>query len=361
MADLRCEKLSGIMAAQGLLVLLRESIAYRATGPARRRVIRQGKRLQCGLSPDPEPMSISSNHASRGKYAPRYWPTWAGLGLLWCLIHLPYRWQLGVGRFIGRQVMRIAGRRRHIASTNLRLCFPELGEEEHQRLLESYFESMGIGLLEMGMSWWAPSRKLEKLLHIDGLEYLEKALEEGKGAILLSGHFTTMEIGGRLLSMHAPFQVLYRKQKNQAIEAVMKKGRDRFTHKAILRDDLLAMRRSLRENIPVWYAPDQDFGLDKSVFVPFFGILATTITATSRLARASGAPVVPFFQKRLPGAAGYQLNLYPALENFPSDDIEHDTRRINEIIESRIRETPEQYLWAHRRFRTRPAGDAPLY
>jgi len=306
-------------------------------------------------------MSTPSDNATRGKYAPRYWPTWTALGILWCLIHLPYGWQLGIGRFIGRLVLRIAGHRRHIASTNLRQCFPELEEEEHQQLLARYFESMGIGLLEMGMSWWAPSRKLEKLARIEGLEHLEKALEKGNGAILLSGHFTTMEIGGRLLSMYAPFDVLYRKQRNPAMEAIMEKGRNRFTRKAIRRDDLLAMRRSLKQNIPVWYAPDQDFGLDKSVFVPFFGIPATTITATSRLARVSAAPVVPFFQVRLPGTAGYLLTLYPALEDFPGEDAVHDTRRINEIIEARVRGNPEQYLWAHRRFRTRPEGEASLY
>jgi KDO2-lipid IV(A) lauroyltransferase len=170
-----------------------------------------------------------------------------------------------------------------------------------------------------------------------------------------------MEIGGRLLSLFVPFQVLYRENKNAAMEHVIHHGRNRFTQKAIPRDNLLGMRKSLRQNMPVWYAPDQDFGIGKGVFAPFFGIPAATITATSTLAKMAQSPVVPFYQTRLPGARGYRLTLLPALENFPGADIEADTRRINALIETWIREQPEQYLWAHRRFKTRPEGSPPLY
>jgi KDO2-lipid IV(A) lauroyltransferase len=161
--------------------------------------------------------------------------------------------------------------------------------------------------------------------------------------------------------MQIPFQVLYREHKNAAMEYVISRGRDKFTYNPILRDNLLSMRRSLKKNIPVWYAPDQDFGTGKSMFVPFFGIPAATITATSTLARMAHSPVVPFVQTRLPGAAGYRLTLYPALEDFPGASLEEDTRRINAFLEARIREQPEQYLWAHRRFKTRPEGSPPFY
>ncbi len=294
-------------------------------------------------------------------FAPRYWPTWLGIGMLWCLTRLPYAVQLEIGRLIGRLLYLVATRRRHIAKVNLALCFPELSVAERQRILAENFASMGIGMLEMGMSWWDSGKRLKKLCSIEGMENLEQALAGGNGAILLSAHFTTMEIGGRLLSMHAPFQVLYREHKNAAMEYVISRGRNRFTHKAILRDNLLGMRRSLRKNIPVWYAPDQDFGIDKGIFVPFFGIPAATITATSSLAKMANSPVVPFYQTRLPGTQGYRLTLLPALENFPGDDIGEDTRRINSVIEECIRKQPEQYLWAHRRFKTRPDGSPSVY
>lgn len=294
-------------------------------------------------------------------YAPRYWLTWLGVALLWCLTRLPYRVQVWMGRGAGRLIMRVAAKRRDIVRVNLELCFPELDLQDRERLLVENFESMGIALLEMGMSWWSPDRRLEKLFTVEGMDNLEQALKAGNGAILLSAHFTTMEIGGRMLAMRTPFQVLYRKHNNAAMEYVISRGRNRFTHKAILRDNLLGMRRSLRQNIPVWYAPDQDFGIGKGAFVPFFGIPAATLTVTSILAKMANSPVVPFLQTRLPGAQGYVLRLYPALDNFPGESPEDDTRRLNEFLEARIREHPEQYLWAHRRFKTRPPGEPPVY
>lgn len=294
-------------------------------------------------------------------YAPRYWPTWAGIALLWCLTRLPFGMQIRVGRGLGHLLRAFGGRRKRITQTNIDLCFPELTPQERARITRENFAAMGIAILEMGMSWWVSERRLRRLVTIEGLENLEHALQAGHGAILLSAHFTTMEIGGRLLSMFAPFQVLYREHKNAAMEYVISRGRNKFTHRAILRDNLLGMRRSLRNNIPVWYAPDQDFGIGKGVFVPFFGIPAATITATSTLAKMAGSPVVPFYQTRLPGGRGYRLRLLPALDDFPGEDIETDTRRINAVLESLIREQPEQYLWAHRRFKTRPEGMEPVY
>jgi KDO2-lipid IV(A) lauroyltransferase len=305
-------------------------------------------------------MSSTSQNTTK-LYAPRYWPTWLGAALLWCLTRLPYGFQVWLGRGLGRLIMRVAAKRRHIVSVNLELCFPELAAQERERLLVENFESMGIALLEMGMSWWSPNRRLEKLFTVEGMDNLEQALKAGNGAILLSAHFTTLEIGGRMLAMRTPIQVLYREHKNAAMEYVISRGRNRFTDKAILRDNLLGMRRSLRQNIPVWYAPDQDFGIGKGAFVPFFGIPAATLTVTSTLAKMANSPVVPFVQTRLPGSRGYVLKLYPALEEFPGESAEDDTRRINEFLEARIREQPAQYLWAHRRFKTRPQGKAPIY
>jgi KDO2-lipid IV(A) lauroyltransferase len=293
--------------------------------------------------------------------APRYWPTWLGVLLLRLLVLLPYPAQLVTGRMIGHLVRLLAAHRRHIVQVNLELCFPELDAVARRRLLVENFAAMGIAVLEMGMSWWGSDRRLRRLVRVEGLEHLQQALQAGRGAILLSAHFTTMEIGGRLLSLFAPFQILYREHKNPVMERVIRRGRDSFAQRTILRDDLLALRSSLRQNVPIWYAPDQDFGLSKGIFVPFFDIPAATITATSRLARAGHTPVVPFVQTRLAGTRGYQLTLYPALEQFPGSSVEEDTRRINALLEQLIREQPEQYLWAHRRFKTRPPGLAAVY
>ena len=297
----------------------------------------------------------------RHPYSIRYWPTWMVIAVLWCLSHLPFTWQLAIGRFIGRTFQQFAGRRRAIAAVNLSLCFPELSAGERDTILAEQFISMGIGVLEMAMSWWAPARRLKKLARVEGLQHLQDALDRDKGVILLSAHFTTLEIGGRLLALHAPFHVMYREHKNAAFDRVMKSARIRHFGKAIPRGDLRGMLRSLQHNMPVWYAPDQDYGREQSIFVPFFGIPAASITATSRLARLSGAAVVPFFQTRLPGARGYRLTLYPPLDNFPGASVEEDTQRVNDIIEARIREQPGQYLWAHRRFKNRPEGEAQVY
>lgn len=294
-------------------------------------------------------------------WSPRYWHVQAGLALGRLVARLPFPVQIGLGKALGWLAYLLMPGRRRVARTNIHLCFPELDVRARRRLLRGHFQSLGIGVIETAMSWWAPAERLRGLARVEGLEYLRAALANGHGVILLSAHFTTLEIGGRLLSLHAPFHVLYRPHKNAAFEAVMQAARARHFEKAISRDDMRAMLKSLKANMPVWYAPDQNYGREHSIFVSFFGIPASTITATARLARISGAEVVPFFQERLPGTAGYRLRLYPALVNFPTDDEAADTQRINDLIEAEIRKIPAQYLWAHRRFKTRPAGEPALY
>jgi KDO2-lipid IV(A) lauroyltransferase len=291
----------------------------------------------------------------------RYWPTWIGLGLLRCLCRFPYAWQTAIGRRLGGLSLHLARRRRRIAAVNLSLCFPQLTDNGRQQLLEDHFVSLGIGVMEMAMSWWGTDRQLRKLVTLEGLDNLHQALERNRGVILLSAHFTTLEIGGRLLAMHAPFHVLYRNHKNPAFESVMQAARIRNFEKAIPRGDLRGLLKSLEQNMPVWYAPDQDHGANHSLFVPFFGIPAATLTAVSRLVRVSGAAVVPFFQSRLSENRGYRLTLLPALEHFPGESVEQDLRRISGLIEERVRECPEQYLWVHRRFKTRPPGMPDVY
>lgn len=292
---------------------------------------------------------------------PKFWLTWLGLGLGWLAAKLPYGLQLSLGRLIGKLLFRTSARRVHIARTNLELCFPNKSEAEREALLRENFESMGIAVMEVVMSWWSSDKQLKHLVKIEGLHYLQEALAQGKGVILLSAHFTTMEIGGRLLALYSPFHPLYRQHKNPVFEYIMHKSRSRHTQKAIERGDMRGMIRSLKGKMAVWYAPDQDYGLEKSIFVNFFNVPAATITATIRLAQLNNSPVVPFFQQRLKNNEGYLLRIYPAVENFPSGDIEADTQRINHIIEDEILKMPEQYLWAHRRFKNRPENLPPVY
>ncbi len=280
---------------------------------------------------------------------------------MWLIAQLPYRAQLALGNILGHMMYHASPRRRHIAAVNLRLCFPELSEPERAALLRRHFASLGMGAMETAMSWWTPDKRLRGLAHIQGLEHLEQAKKMGKGVILLSGHFTTLEIGTHLLAIHTRFHAMYRAHKNALFEAVMKRAREARCEKAIASDDVRGMLQSLKQNIPVWYASDQNYGHKHSVFVPFFGVAAATNPAPVRLSSISGAPIVPFFVQRLPDTQGYQLTLLPALENVPGASAETDMRYIHQLIENQVRKTPEQYLWVHRRFKDRPPGEADVY
>jgi len=292
---------------------------------------------------------------------PRYWLLWMVIGILWCLTRLPHRWQLAAGRQIGLMAFWLAPRRRRIAAINLKLCFVELNDTQRYQLLRRHFESLGMGLLEMLSAWWRGDRALKSLGHIEGLEHLHTALEQGKGVILVGAHFTSLEIGTRFLTMHAAIHAVYRPHENPLIEYFMKKSRDSRAEKAIPRDAVREMVRSLKQNKLLWFATDQNFGHKQSVFANFFGIAAATNIATSRLAQISGASVVPFFTQRLENNQGYKVIIQPALENFPSNDSVQDASLINQLIEIQARRAPEQYLWVHRRFKDRPSGETEFY
>lgn len=275
---------------------------------------------------------------------------------------LPFRWQLTLGGWVGRGIGRMARRRRKIARINLERCFPEQSAAEREQLLDAHFAALGIGLFETAMAWWASDEKLHGLARVEGGGHLEQALARGKGVILLTGHFTTLELGARFITWQQPFHAMYRSHKNPLYEAVMRRERERRSRLPPLpHEDLRGLLRAFKRGRAVWYAPDQNHGRRNSVFVPFFGIPTCTITATSRLAALSGAAVVPYFPHRLPGMAGYEVVILPVLENFPSSDVIADTARINALMEKYVRQIPEQYLWVHRRFKTRPPGQPGFY
>ena len=297
---------------------------------------------------------------------PRYWPIWLGFGLLRLITFLPYGLQSRAGRILGRLLYRIAGKRRRIAETNLRLCFPELDNEHREALLRRNFDHLGMEVIETAVSWWGTTQQIRSLGHITGMEYLQSALQDGKGVILLTGHMTSLDIGGQILAeklshTENPIFAMYKRSRNPLIEVLMLRGRLRFAGAVFKRQDLRTMLRGLAGNHPVWYAPDQDFGLKQGVFADFFGVPTATLTATAKFAARSGARVVPYFPIRLPGNQGFEVRILPALEDFPSGDDVADAQRTNAILEAIVKEYPEQYMWVHRRFKTRPEGLPSIY
>ncbi|HEX6928113.1 MAG TPA: LpxL/LpxP family Kdo(2)-lipid IV(A) lauroyl/palmitoleoyl acyltransferase, partial [Gammaproteobacteria bacterium] len=283
---------------------------------------------------------------------PVYWPIWLVIGLMRMGVYLPFAVQIALGRVIGRLIRMCSRDRRAITRINLDLCFPELTPAKRKQLAREHFEALGIAVFEIALCWWGSERKLLRLVRIEGVEHLDAALARGKGALLLSAHFTTLEIGGRLLSLFRPFHLMYRPNRTELLEIIISNSRRKHFEKVIPRDDVRAMIRSLKDNHPVWYAPDQGYRGKHSAMLPFFNVPAPTNTATSRIANSTGSPVLPFMVERLPGTAGYVLRIDPPLENFPSDDPEKDGARVNAIIEADARRVPEQYLWCHNRFKT---------
>jgi KDO2-lipid IV(A) lauroyltransferase len=291
---------------------------------------------------------------------PRYWLLWLGLGLVRALNTLPLRWQMAVGRGLGRIGHALSRRDRRIADINIRLCLPGLTEGERNHLVKSHFRSLGCALLETGLVWWASARRLERLVEFEGVEHLRDALAKGRGALLLSAHFTTLEMGARALTLLGPTSIMYLTPKNRLIAELSRRNRGRHTVSAISSDRVRDLLQSLKSNLPVWYAPDQRYTGKNSELVPFFGQPAASNVATSRLAKISGAPVLPYFPRRRADNRGYVVQTHAPFDNFPSDDPVADTRRFHELIERHVRDHPEQYLWTYKRFR-RPGPNGDPY
>lgn len=290
---------------------------------------------------------------------PRWWPTWAGVAVMWWTAQLPIRFQWWLGKQVGLLAWHFAGRRRHIADVNIRLCFPELTTTQQTALVRNSFIANGIGLMELGIAWFRNPAKLTNITGVHGKEHLDNALAEGKGVLLLGGHYSTLDLGGSLITEYIEADVMQRDHNNPLMNAVMTRARERRYETVLGARDIRGMFRSLKKNRTVWYATDQDYGRKDIVFAPFFGIPAGTITATSRFAARSHCKVVPFSHFRREGKPGYDIYFHPPLDPFPSGDDLQDATTINQIIEREIRRAPDQYLWMHRRFKTRPDIDDP--
>ncbi len=275
-------------------------------------------------------------------------------------VYLPAKLQYRIGMLLGQLMQPFMRSRAKVVRRNLELCFPEMSDAEREYLVKKILKNTGMMMIETAISWWASDRQLRRRVTYEGLEHLEAAKAKGKGVILLTGHFTSMEIGGRLIMLQTPAYVMFRHLKNPLFNAVMMRSRIYHSEGIVMRDDVRAMLRALRKNKVVWYAPDQDFGPRNSIFAKFFGVTAATIPATARMVKMTGAEVVPFVPKRNSDGS-YHIQIFPAWEAYPSGDDIVDAQRINDWIESQIRQMPEQYFWLHRRFKTQPDGKGRLY
>ena len=294
-------------------------------------------------------------------HAPSTWPVWIGMGVLRLICLLPHRAALWVGRQFGRLVHALGGTRRAVVRRNIELCFPELDETARNRLAYEHFEALGINLIEMGLGRWASTEHLQSITTLQGVEHVQKALASGKGVIMLSAHFTTLEIMGRVLAPEIPpFGAVFRKGRSEFLTELVRSGREVSAGTTIEKRDIKKMVRALRDNRAVWYAADQSYNRKGAELIPFFGIPAMHATATSTLARLGNAVVIPFFPRRLPDST-YELTLLPPFEDFPSDDVVADTKQYIRVLEEHIRTCPEQYYWVHRRFKNLPDGYPDYY
>ena len=304
---------------------------------------------------------MSSIKKSLALANPLYWPAWLGIGILWLITRLPVRLRLNLGKGIGKLIYIFPSKLKHITITNIKMCFPELSPEKQQKLAKDNFESLGVGLIEAAMAWWLPDEKLKHLFTVHGLEYAEQAFAKGKGIILLGPHFTCLEMVGRLLGMQYSFAVMYRPHKKKLINFIQERFRQKHYLQTIPRNRIRQLIRALNNNIAIWYAYDVDGGSKHSVFAPFFGVPAASLTSVSRLVRMSDAAVIPISFFRRDDHFNYDIILYPPIENLPTGDLQKDATILNKALEKAIREKPEQYVWQYKRFKTRPMDEPRVY
>jgi KDO2-lipid IV(A) lauroyltransferase len=285
----------------------------------------------------------------------------SGVFLLWLMHFLPFRVLVWIGTTLGSALYLLATERRRVGAINLKLCFPALSDESRKQLLRDHFKMFSRGLIERSILWWSSGAHILSLIRVEGAEHFEAVKD--KPAILLTPHFVGMDVGGQWIAQYTDTVCMYAKQKNRYLTELLLKKRARFRNQHLYsrQQGLRPILKGMRAGMPFIYPPDQDQGVKDGAFIPFFGVSAATMTSVPRIAQMTGAKVLPCITRLLPGAAGYVLTFYPAWENYPSGDDIADTRRVNEFIEDRIREMPEQYFWLHKRFKTRPEGEERFY
>ncbi|MFZ2541443.1 MAG: lipid A biosynthesis acyltransferase [Gallionella sp.] len=284
-----------------------------------------------------------------------------GVFMLWLIHFLPFRIIVEIGNSIGFLLFFVAAERRKVGEINLKLCFPGMRDTARKKLLRDHFKMFGRGLLERSILWWSSAGYINSLIRVEGAEHFDAV--KGKPSILLTPHFVGMDAGGQWVAQHTDTVCMYANQKNLYLTKLLLEKRARFRNQRLYsrQQGLRPILKGMREGCPFIYPPDQDQGIRDGAFIPFFGVPAATMTSVPRIAQLTGAKVLPCITRLLPGGAGYTLTFYPAWENYPSGDDIADTRRMNEFIEQRVLEMPEQYFWLHKRFKTRPEGEAKFY
>lgn len=299
---------------------------------------------------------------SRALLRPRYWLTWIGIGLLYVLVLLPYPVLYFLGCSLGRLAMRFMKRRVAVARRNLELCFPAMPDAEREALVVKNFESVGMGLFETGMAWFWPEWRVRRWLKTSGLEHIDKAKADQQGILLIGLHFLTLELGARTFGIFNPGIGVYRPNDNPLLDWLQTWGRMRSNKDMLDRSDVKGMIRALKNGEIIWYAPDHDYGPKASVFAPFFAVPdAATTRGSYMLIRAGKPAIIPFVPRRLPHAQGYELIILPDAQGMTTDSEEATAAAMNQLLEHAILLAPEQYMWLHRRFKTRPAGSPSLY
>ena len=299
--------------------------------------------------------------ASAKLWRPSLLPIWFGIGLLWLLHWLPLPLQAALGNALGWLLAMKPGKRRRVVATNLALCFPEASHAQRRRWLRQTFQASMRAVLEHGVLWWGSAARLRRLIRIDNPE---AARGDGvRPVIWLAPHFVGLDMGGVRLTMDHHIASMYAPAKDPVTDHFMRHGRTRFSNIVLIAryEGIKSTLQAIKSGLPFYYLPDQDHGRHNAVFVPFFGVPAATVSALPRLARLTGAQIIPAVTRQLPWGRGYAVRFYPPWDAYPSGDLEADVARMNTFIEERIRDMPPQYLWLHRRFKTRPVGEPSLY
>ena len=297
-----------------------------------------------------------------GTFVPRNWPKWLMVALLYTCIWLPRRVSYTLGSALGSLMYALNAKRRRVARINLKLCFPELGKIERQRMLRRHFFAMGRSYLDLGLLAWAPKKRLAAMVRVVGAEHLDEFANRKQGVILVAPHCVGMNVASVALGKYDRIFSMAKSQRNALIDWLLNKGRTRFGAAILMRQaGLRAVIRCLNAGMIFYYLPDEDFGPKNSVFAPFFGVQTATLTTVGRLAKLGHAVVIPCFSRLLPRGKGYEVTFGAPLENFPSASAEADAARINQVFERAIRTMPEQYLWTFKIFKTRPPGERDPY
>lgn len=282
--------------------------------------------------------------------------------LMWLVHFLPLGVQAVIGNAVGSALFWLIPERRRVARINLQKCFPHMDPAAREHLARAHFRSFCRGFIEHGLLWWAPRERIERLVRVEGLEHLRAG--GGAPAILFVPHFAGLDAGFTRLCCALDMVGIYSRQKDARFGRLLALGRGRFgDQRQVSRQEGVraAISAMMREQRPFYYLPDQDHGPRNAVFVPFFGVQAATVPGLSRIAKLAGARVLPCVTRMLPGGAGYVVRIEPPWNDFPTDDLQADTRRMNAYIEQATLEMPEQYLWMHKRFKSRPPGEARFY